>query len=179
MTTEFETTPDTSKRVYLSYIDRTRKHYLNQGFNNPYRWAHHSHSPFTALRKPLSESCLGLVTTAAEFDSALGDQGPGAAYNNDAKFDRVYTRPSDKLPDLRISHIGYDRQNAQIDDLGAYFPLARLQEAVTAGRIGELAARFYAVPTLRSQRLTSERDAPEILELMRQDRVDVALLVAV
>ena len=89
------------------------------------------------------------------------------------------TRPSDSMPDLRISHIGYDRQNARIDDLGAYFPLARLQEAVAAGRIGELASRFYAVPTLRSQRLTSERDAPEILELMREDEVDVALLVAV
>ncbi len=176
---DFDTNPDTSQRVYLSYIDRTRKFYLKQGFDNPYRWAHHNDSPFTALRKPLSESRLGLVTTAAEYNPDLGDQGPQAAYNNDAKFDRVYTRPSDSLPDLRVSHIGYDRQNARVDDLAAYFPLARLQESVAAGRIGELSPRFYAVPTLRSQRATSERDAPEILELMRADKVDVALLVAV
>ena len=179
MTTDFDTSPDTSERVYISYIDRTRTHYLKQGFNNPYRWAHHNDSPFTTLSKPLSESRLGLVTTAAEYDPTLGDQGPGAAYSNDAKFDRVYTRRSDTMPDLRISHIGYARRNALIDDLRAYFPLARLHGAVAAGRVGELAPRFYAVPTLRSQRLTSERDAPEILELMREDEVDVALLVAV
>jgi hypothetical protein len=31
---------------------------------------------------------------------------------------------------------------------------------------------------LRSQRLTVERDAPEILALAREDRVDAAILVA-
>ena len=45
------------------------------------------------------------------------------------------------------------------------------------GRIGELNSRFYGVPTLRSQRLTTERDAPQILELCREDAIDAAILV--
>jgi hypothetical protein len=33
------------------------------------------------------------------------------------------------------------------------------------------------VPTLRSQRLTTERDAPRILDMCREDGVDAAILV--
>ena len=51
--------------------------------------------------------------------------------------------------------------------------------AVEFRRIGSLPQRFYGVPTLRSQRSTVERDAPEILRLCREDGVDVAVLTAV
>jgi D-proline reductase (dithiol) PrdB len=170
---------DRSHPTYLSYIERTRAHYLATGFDNPYQWAHFQHVPFTPLRKPLAESRIGLITTAAEFDPTKGDQGPNAAYNNDAKFHAVFSRPTDTVPDLRVSHIGYDRRNAQVEDLNAYFPMQRLHEAVSAGRIGELASQFHAVPTLRSQRKTIERDAPEILERLREEEIDAAVLVAV
>ena len=170
---------DRSRPTFLSYMERTRAHYLATGYDNPYQWAHYQHVPFTALRKPLAESRIGLVTTAAEFDPAKGDQGPDAAYNNDAKFHAVFSRPTDTTPDLRVSHIGYDRKNARVEDLNAYFPLQRLHEAVSAGRIAELSASFHAVPTMRSQRKTIERDAPQILERLREEQVDAAILVAV
>jgi hypothetical protein len=40
-----------------------------------------------------------------------------------------------------------------------------------------VAPRFHGVPTDYSQRRTSEQDAPEILRRLREDAVDVALLV--
>ena len=41
----------------------------------------------------------------------------------------------------------------------------------------KLAKRFHGAPTNRSQRVTLETDAPEILARCRQDQVDAALLV--
>jgi len=170
---------DLTRRTYIDYIDRTREHYLASGFNNPYAWAHFDDVPFTRLQKPLAQSRVGLVTTAARFQPDKGDQGPHAPYNNDAKFRTVYTNPIEPPPDLRISHIGYDRANTVPEDINGYFPLARLKEAAAAGRIGSVAPRFYGVPTARSQRRTIEHDAPEILAQCRADEVDVAVIPAV
>jgi hypothetical protein len=170
---------DLSHRTYIDYIERTRAHYLAEGFNNPYRWASYRHVPFTRLTKPLAECRVALVTTAAEYQPDKGDQGPYAPYNNDAKFREVYHRPIEPPPDLRISHIAYDRANTVPADINAYFPLAQLKECVAEGRIGSLPPRFYGVPTLRSQRHTIETDAPAILTLCREDGVDAAVLVAI
>ena len=170
---------DRTHKTFIDYIERTRAHYLREGFNNPYQWAYHDDAPFTRLQKPLAASRVAVITTAARFQPEKGDQGPHAPYNKGAKFHAVYTAPIDVVPDLRISHIGYDRANTVPDDLDAYLPLARLQEYAAEGRIGSLAPRFYGVPTLRSQRATTERDAPELLRLCREDEVDVAVLTAV
>jgi len=170
---------DRTHRTFVDYIERTRAHYLAEGFGNPYAWAYFDAVPFTRLTKPVSECRVALITTAAEFQPDKGDQGPYAAYNNDAKFKDVYQRPVDPPPDLRISHIGYDRANTVPADLNAYFPLAQMQEFVAQGRIGALPSRFYGVPTLRGQRHTSEIDAPAILEWCREDRVDAAVIPAV
>lgn len=170
---------DRSHKSFIDYIERTRDYYRSQGFNNPYEWAYHADAPFARLQKPLADSRVAVITTAARFQPEKGDQGPHAPYNKEAKFHAVFTDPIDSVPDLRISHIGYDRANTVPDDVDAFFPLARLKEFVAEGRIGALAPRFYATPTLRSQRSTVERDAPEILRLCREDGVDVAVLTAV
>jgi hypothetical protein len=164
--------------VPIRYIDRSRSYYLALGYDNPYRWAHNEEVPFAALSKPLASSRVGLVTTAAPFRPEAGDQGPWAPYNAAAKFTRVYSMPIDPPPDLRISHVGYDRKHTSAEDINSYFPLERLKEAAAGGRIGEFNGRFYAIPSLRSQRLTTERDAPEILDMCRQDGIDAAVLVA-
>lgn len=175
-------TPDFSalasdEDVPIRYIDRTRNYYLALGYDNPYRWAHFVDVPFTPLQKPLSASRLGLVSTAAPFQPEVGDQGPGAAYNAAAKFYQVYADSTDRIPDVRISHLGYDRVHTTAADPHTYFPLARLKEAEAAGRIGSLSPRFYGAPTNRSQRVTMEQDCPDILRLCQADEVDVALIV--
>lgn len=161
----------------IRYIDRSRAYYLTLGYDNPYRWAHNETAPFAALRKPLRHCRVALLTTAAPYQPGAGDQGPWAPYNATAKFSEVYALPVDPAPDVRISHVGYDRKHTSAEDSHSYFPLVQMQNAVAAGRIGELNARFIGVPTLRSQRLTIERDAPRALELLREDGVDAAVLV--
>jgi hypothetical protein len=118
-----------------------------------------------------------IVTTAAPYDPAKGDQGPGAAYNGAAKFYQVYDGETSKQHDLRISHIGYDRKHTSATDSGTWFPLPQLLKAAAAGRIGEVAPRFFGAPTNRSHRVTIDVDAPEILARCLADKVDVAVLV--
>ena len=115
--------------VPIPYMQRTRDYYLALGYANPYRWAHHVDVPFTPLRKPLAESRLALITTAAPYHPGVGDQGPGARYNAAAKFYQVYSDVTDSIPDVRISHVGYDRVNTTATDPNTWFPLRRLQEA--------------------------------------------------
>ncbi len=59
----------------------------------------------------------------------------------------------------------------------AWFPLPQLLQAQAAGRIGEVAPRFFGAPTNRSHRVTIDTDAPEILARCLADQVDVAVLV--
>jgi D-proline reductase (dithiol) PrdB len=161
----------------IRYIERTRNYYIAIGFDNPYKWAHYDDVPFTALKKPLNESRIGLVTTASPFQPELPDQGPGAEYNAAAKFHSVYTDTTATTPDVRISHVGYDRIHTTAEDMRTWFPLERLREAEAAGRIGSIADKFAGAPTTRSQRQTTEIDAPEILGLFKEDHVDAAVLV--
>ena len=169
--------PDDADDLPIPYMARTRAYYRALGYDEPYRWAHFADVPFTPLRKPLKECRIGLVTTAALYDPAHGDQGPGAAYNAGAKFHRVYAHTIEGNPDVRISHLTYDRTHTTAEDPNSWFPLAQLKRAVAEGRIGGVAPRFYGAPTTRSQRSTLEQDAPDILALMREDNVDAAVLV--
>lgn len=162
----------------IRYIDRTRRWYQLLGYE-PYRWASHDDVPFTPPAKPLADSRLALITTAAPYQPDRGDQGPGAAYNGAAKFFEVYTRPMEEPADLRISHIGYDRAHTTAEDRNTWLPQERLREARDAGRIGSLTERLYAVPTVRRARDTTDVHAPQIEELVRADGAEVALLVPV
>lgn len=163
--------------VPISYMERTRSYYRALGYAEPYRWAHFDDVPFAPLAEPLRACRIGLVTTAALYDPARGDQGPGAPYNAAAKFHRAYAHPVAGNPDVRISHVTYDRTHTTAEDPNSWFPLAELKRAAAERRIGSVSPRFYGAPTTRSQRSTLERDAPDILALMREDKVDAAVLV--
>lgn len=166
-------TPD----LPIPYMQRTREYYLALGYDTPYRWAHNETAPFQPLTKPLTQSRVALITTAAKFDPSKGDQGPGAPYNGAAKFFSVYDGDSAKDHDLRISHIAYDRTHTSAKDSNTWFPLAQLRKAAAEKRIGSLAPRFFGAPTNRSHRVTIETDAPEILARAKADQVDAAVLV--
>jgi glycine/betaine/sarcosine/D-proline reductase family selenoprotein B len=163
--------------VPIQYMARTRAYYQAIGYDVPYRWAHHIDAPFQPLRKPLTQSRVAIVTTAAPFDPAKGDQGPGALYNGGAKFYQVYDGDTAVDHDLRISHIAYDRVHTTADDSGTWFPLPTLRALAASGRIGSVAPRFYGAPTNRSHRVTTDTDAPEIVKRAKADGVDVAVLV--
>jgi hypothetical protein len=160
----------------IGYMQRTRDYYAAIGYTTPYRWAHHVDVPFQPLRKPLAQARVAIVTTAARFDPAKGDQGPGAPYNGAAKFYQVYDGDTSASHDLRISHIAYDRIHTAATDSNTWFPLAQLHRLAGAGRIGAVAPRFFGAPTNRSHRVTVETDAPDILARCRQDAVDAVVL---
>ena len=161
----------------IRYIERTRNYYLGLGYDNPYVWAHYVKVPFTRLRKPLSQSVLGLITTAVQFDPSKGDQGPGAPYNAAAKFYEPYKTPINQKQDLRIAHVGIDRKNANMEESECWFPLPAARRVVEMGRLQMVSPNFYGLPTNRSQRHTLEIDAPIILKMLRADNVDVAILI--
>ena len=161
----------------VRYMKRTRSYYLGLGYDNPYVWAHYIDAPFTPLKQPLNQSILGLITTAVPFDASKGNQGPDAPYNAVAKFYQPYQHSIDGDIDLRIAHVGIDRKNANMEDMPCWFPLSAAQQAVKAGRIQALSPHFYGLPTNRSQRHTLEVDAPIILDMLRADHVEVAVLI--
>ena len=161
----------------VPYLERIRTYYQTLGYGAPYRWAQYAEVPFSPLVKPLTESRVALVTTAAPFQPDRGDQGPGAPYNAAAKFYKVYSGDAAGEPDLRISHVGIDRKHTTAEDIHTWFPLAQLKRLAAEGRIGELAPRFHGAPTNRSQITTIEQDCPDILARLREDGSDMAVLV--
>jgi hypothetical protein len=153
-----------SHRSYVSYIDKSREYYGASGYERPYRWAHYEDVPFSRLTRPLSQSRIGVVTTA--------DRAPGAA----PRATKLFAAPNGEGGKL-FTEKSWDREATHTDDPETYLPLARLAEHVEAGRVGSLSPRFYGVPTDYSQRLTLEQDAPQVATWMREDSVDIALLV--
>ncbi len=162
----------------IPYLRRITSYYKTLGYGKPYRWAQYKDVPFTHLKKPLSESRVALVTTAAPFQPDKGDQGPGAPYNSAAKFYTVYTDKTETEPDLRVSHIGIDRNHTTAEDMRTWFPMKQLKRLADEGVIGGITEHFYGAPTNRSQQRTIEVDCPEIFERIRQDGGDVAVIVA-
>ncbi|MBU2533587.1 MAG: glycine/betaine/sarcosine/D-proline family reductase selenoprotein B [Alphaproteobacteria bacterium] len=164
--------------VPVPYMYRTRTYYQALGYERPYRWAQYVDVPFVPLKKPLSKCRVALITTAAPYQPDKGDQGPWSAYNSAAKFYRIYSRPVDPVPDLRISHVGIDRVHTSQEDNRSWLPVAQLQRLQNEGRIAELNHRLFGAPTNRSHKATLEQDCPEMLDLLRHDEVDVAVLAA-
>ena len=160
----------------IRYIDRTHAWYDALGYGNPYRYAQYREVPF----RPADQTAVAIPGCFADNCGAVspdkGDQTVSAPYNAAAKFYKVYSGDTALEHDLRISHVGIHRTQLS-NDQNCWFPLHALRRAVSAGRIGSLARRFYGVPTNRSQRHTLEIDCPELLAFCRQDQADVAVLV--
>lgn len=162
--------------VPVPYIRRTHEWYDTLGYGNPYRYAQFAEVPFTPLRGRLAGLRVALLTTAAPYQPDKGPQDARAPYNAAAKFFEVYSGDTTRDHDLRVSHVGVNREQLS-DDSNCWFPLPALRRAAAAGRIGSLAPRFHGVPTNRSQRHTIEVDCPEVLSRCSADAADVAVLV--
>ena len=72
--------------VPIAYLTRVRDYYQALGYGAPYEWAHYAEVPYRPLARPLAACRIAIVTTAAPYQAAKGDQGPGAPYNAGAKF---------------------------------------------------------------------------------------------
>ena len=56
----------------VPYMQRTRDYYTAIGYTTPYRWAHYIDAPFQPLKKPLAQSRVTIITTAAPYDRRVG-----------------------------------------------------------------------------------------------------------
>ena len=63
----------------IPYMQRTRDYYAAIGYTTPYRWAHYVDAPFQPLKKPLAQSRVTIITTAAEKTSASVPSSPSAS----------------------------------------------------------------------------------------------------
>ena len=137
----------------IPYMQRTREYYKAIGYTTPYRWAHYIQAPFTALRKPLGDCNIAIVTTAAPYQPGKGDQGPGAAYNGSAKFYQVYSGDSARttICAFLISAMTESIRRRPIATVGSLCrlyaaPLPRV--ALGGSRHGSMARRPTAVTAL-------------------------------
>jgi D-proline reductase (dithiol) PrdB len=129
-------------------------------------------APFTRLRRPLSDACLALVTTAG-----IHLRGDAPFVGGDQSF-RVI--PSNSPPaEIVQSHasIGFDRTAFQ-RDINVVFPIDRVREFVERGEIGSLSPTYFSF--MGAQRPPYDRllqeTGPEVARRLRAAGVEVVFL---
>lgn len=157
----------------VHYMQAIRARYESLGYT-PYRWFEaDSAPPWQALGKPLAEARLGLLSTSGAY--ALGQLA--YHYKDDTS---IRALPSSVASaDIRFSHI---TENYLVDpkrDPNCILPLAQLRSLCQEGMVGELADQVLScMGGVYSQRRVREETAPAILDALRAQKVDCALLVA-
>ena len=132
-------------------------------------------TPWTPLRRPLSQARVALVTTAG-----LHLSGDTPFVSDHRTPDQSYRRLPSATPgaDIVQSHtsIGFDRTGIQ-RDLNVTYPVDRLRELRQRGIIGSLAESFYSfMGALRTWDILEGETGPQVAELLKKDGVDVVLL---
>ena len=158
-----------------------------RGYSAEGSWVYDD-GPFTPLRKSLSESRLALLASSGHFVEGH-DPEPFGAKNmtEEEAIERIddflkaaptlSTIPIDTPRErLRVRHGGYDIRAAQFDP-NVVFPLERLRELEREGAIGELAPEAYSFVGAASQLRLLKQVGPEWVALLKEQRVEVALLV--
>ena len=130
-------------------------------------------TPWTPLRKPLSETRVALLTTGGVY--VKDEQEP---YNTDGD---VSFRPISldlRQDALGIAHTHYATSNA-LKDINVVFPYERMREMAAAGVFGSLAATGYSfmgfIPDSMVLQLTEET-APQVARRLLEDGIEAALI---
>jgi D-proline reductase (dithiol) PrdB len=157
------------------FSDLTFKYRL---FMKTYRYRSYDWSPGARMVKPLSESRIAVVTTAALYRP---DQPPfdESIKGGDPSYRMI---PSDtELSSLRDGHRSAAFDHTAVEkDKNLALPLDRLRELESDGVIGSVNLRHFSLmgSVTAPGRVTS-KSAPEISELLREDGVDAVLLTPV
>jgi len=147
-------------------------------FMKGYRFRSVDWLPGARLDKPLSQSKIALITTAAlhlpgqpAFDKSIR--------GGDTSFREL---PADTdVNRLKIAHrsSAFDQTGA-LQDRNLVFPLDRFRELAARGTVGDLNHRHFSLmgSITSPKRLISET-APAVASLLQQDKADAAFLVPV
>ena len=129
--------------------------------------------PFTPLRKPVSESRLALIASGGVYIA-----GQIAFHHKDDLSFRIVATDT-PTSQLRATHFAYDLTDARRDP-NVVFPKDTLHRLVGRGLLGALAERAYTfMGGIYSARKVRDLLAPALLERLRHDDIDLALLVPV
>lgn len=160
-------------RPPVDYMERTRALYSQMGYPS-YRWFESTEPPpWTPLRKPLSQSRIGLVASGGLY--AAGQIA--FHFRDDTSYRVIDTRTPTSA--LRATHFAYDLTDARSDP-NVVFPVDTLRRLMKEGILGELAERAYTfMGGIYSARKVKELLAPALRERLVADGVDLALLVPV
>jgi D-proline reductase (dithiol) PrdB len=149
-----------------------------QLFLRAYRWRRIEPVPWTPLQKPLAQSRLALVSSAG---LVLPTQPPfdESILGGDVSFREI---PSDtavgNLVDTHRSG-SFDHTGLR-QDPNLAFPIDRIRELVEQGRIGSVNRRHLSfMGSIPAPGRLVKQTAPEAARWLREDGVDVALLVPV
>ncbi|TXL80408.1 hypothetical protein FHP25_05095 [Vineibacter terrae] len=156
----------------VRYIEAITQRYASLGYA-PYRWYVADEKPPVApLRKPLAESRLGLLTTSGCYVAGQ----VAFHYKDDASVRRI---PMDTPPEqLRFAHITENYLESARRDPQCLVPLAALRRLRDEGMVGSLADDAVScMGGIYSQRRVREELIPQIEGILKQQAVDVALLV--
>lgn len=137
--------------------------------------------PWTAVRRPLSESTVALVSTAglsmrgtAPFDAEGERRNP---WWGDPSY-RVIPHTA-TAGDVVATHLHIDTRY-MAEDLDVALPLRRLAELAAAGRVGRVAPSHYAfMGYLLDPTEFLRASVPAMIERMRAEAVDAAVFIPV
>ena len=154
------------------YIRQTRESYEKLGFE-PYQWFEADSEPaFAPLRKPLSASRLGMISTA-------GTYVPGQTayyYKDDTSIRAIPSNsPTDKI---RFSHIMENYLIEARQDPLTVFPLEALQRLKNERIVGELTENFLScMGGIYSKNRVMTELIPNLEAALERELPDVLLLV--
>ena len=160
--------------VSIDYISCLDKMYQGEGFP-PYQWSSFDDSPWARFDKPLTETCVGLVSSAGIYREDQEPFDPWAV--NDLSYREI---PVDTpFVNLKLAHNYFDHRDA-LKDLNCVFPVQRLLEMESTGLIGRFARKAITLGMGRLYKRTAlqNQTTPQIAAQMRRQKVDAILLVA-
>jgi D-proline reductase (dithiol) PrdB len=156
----------------VRYIDAITQRYASLGYA-PYRWyVAEERPPFAALKKKLSESRLGVLTTSGCYVAGQ----VAYHYKDDASIRLI---PMDTPVDrLRFAHITENYLVSARRDPECLVPLTALRKLRDEGVVGGLAdSAISCMGGVYSQRRVRDELIPQVEGILKQQAVDVALLV--
>jgi D-proline reductase (dithiol) PrdB len=132
-------------------------------------------TPWSPLRKPLSQAKISIVTSAGLH---LRDDRPfiGDPKGGDTSYRII---PSAAQPaDILQSHvsIGFDH-TAIMRDINVTLPIDRVKELVDKGIVGSLAENYYSfMGALRNPKPLIETTGPEVASRLKDEGVDLVFI---
>jgi len=130
-------------------------------------------SRINPMRIPLRQARVALVATCGAYIRDVQEPFK-LRKEGDASFREI---PVDtQSGKLGLSHVGYDTRRA-LQDVNVVFPLDRLREAASAGRIGKLAPRNFSFMGFSPDVHALAQNARDVARRLLEDLVDLVLLV--